>query len=70
MTSRTTGVRWEKEGRIRTQRIYGKKFVSDEEIARFFREGAEIKKANPSWFGQPKRRVGQRLRRVLEKVAA
>jgi hypothetical protein len=39
--SRMTGYRWRKQGRIKVERIYGRNFVRQEEIDRFFREGAD-----------------------------
>jgi hypothetical protein len=41
--SRSTGFRWEQQGRIKTLRIYGRKFITKEEIDRFFKEGAQHK---------------------------
>lgn len=34
-----TGHRWIKAGRVKVESIYGRKYISDEEIARFFRDG-------------------------------
>lgn len=39
--SRMTGYRWIKEGKIKVESIYGRKYISSDEIARFFREGKE-----------------------------
>lgn len=47
-----TGRLWEKNGRIKVHRIGPKKYIFDEEIARFFRDEAAKSTVNPGWFGQ------------------
>lgn len=45
--SRTTGWRWIQQGRVKVVGIYGRKYITNEEIERFFREGAEFKGKKP-----------------------
>lgn len=48
-----TGLAWERAGWITVMRINGRKYIRDEEIERFFREGAQrAQRPNPGWFGQ------------------
>jgi len=37
--SRTTGHRWVKSGKITVKPVYGRNYISQAEIDRFFREG-------------------------------
>jgi predicted site-specific integrase-resolvase len=53
--SKTTGWRWEHDGKIATFQIYGRKYVLLSEIERFLREGAKKKNNPPMGFARSKR---------------
>jgi predicted site-specific integrase-resolvase len=38
--SRMTGYRWTESGKVKVKTIYGRKYIEQSEIDRFFREGA------------------------------
>lgn len=37
--SRTTGWRWIRDGKVKILPVYGRRYITEEEIERFFREG-------------------------------
>jgi hypothetical protein len=52
--SRVTGYRWIKQDRIKAVSIYGRRYISNEEIERFFTEGAQFVRNRPKSTSRPK----------------